>query len=370
MRKLLFLFLLLTTRVFAAELTVHVDCTCANDGDGTTTSCSGAPGGVGAQNSLYNAEVDNREDLTTNGNNITFIVGGNCADDPGSIFFEDTNWNTTAATNCITIKTDASRANSIMDGEGFPTSTYRLEASNYYGLYLNVECIRVNGLAIKNQGGTSSNPNFGLSLRPNVKDAIIENVLLIGEDDVNTSTSNYGIEMRNDTTDKTFIWRNVVVYDFYIAMRIATSTNDVMILDNTTTSNTTLANIQIAQYGANDTIRMRNNVMDDCGTNCFTEASTWTTETKSNNVSEDGTIGTTASCTFETGADNFQLASGDSNCREAGTSLDGDTYDDFNYDIAGTSRPQNASWDIGAFEGAATGGGGGQEILTRRHLIP
>lgn len=356
-------FLVLVSECFAAEQIFYVDTDCATPGNGSDSVCDGNAGDPYASLSAF--DTAEATDLVTAGDTVTVKVMGSAADTTAVTF--DTDW-TTGPSNCITVRTDSALSESAHSGT-YPTSSYRIEAADYFGVIrVETNCVNIIGLAIKSTEAT--NHGRGLHYRNGVNATIKDNII-VGNVGSNSNTNHHGIDLENvsATTTKNYKLVNNLIYDFYNGVNINGNNSDTYVLYNNGVDNVSNYAFSFIAYGTSDTLRWKNNWAETCTGNCYNLVSTWTNETNTTNLSEDGTLSTgTGTCTFTNqGSDDYTLASGDSACKEAGTDLSADGDYAFSDDFIGTTR--TASWSIGPHELDAGGGGGGGVEIFRRRLM-
>lgn len=335
----------------------YVTCSsvCANDGDGTTSSCAASAGAAGAYNEGLNTALgDEQKNIVTPNEEWHFKVFGDCADSTSVEVFPT--W-VTGSSNRLYIETDSSLTDSVHDGV-WPTGTYRIEVTSGGGIKVRTDYATVDGIPIyTNHTGSGA----ALESSDGV-DHEFKNLILRGNPS-NSNANNFGINNNNNNdTGKVLKYKNILVYDFSRGFLSATKNNDEIIIYNVGVRDSAAYNYALLFYGTSDTMRVKNTWAENAGNsdNYYTE-STASTEDKANvvsdNVSSYADVDSTT-CTFENEAsDNFKLASGDSNCKDQGTDLTSDANLVVDDDFIGTSRNQGSGNDIGPHELAASSSG-------------
>lgn len=346
MKKLLLTFtLLLTTQTArAADLTYYVDTDCGTPGNGSDSVCDGNAGDPYATLAAF--DTAEATDLVTAGDTITVKVFGSAADGPVTF---DTDW-TTSSTNYLRIETDSALSESVHSGT-YPTSSYRIEGDNFFAVIrVEAQYIELVGLPIKSTATT--NAGRGIFLRGNDDGALIKDCIIVGNLASNANAAHIGIDLENVFADsgRTINVINNLIYDWEFGVTNVFYTNDVLRLYNNGIYNVDDNALSFTSGASGDELHWKNNWAESCVNDCYDWTITWTTETNTTNLSEDGTeSSSTGTCTFENEAgDDFRIASGDSTCKEAGTDLSSDTEYAFSDDFVGTTR--TASWSLGPYE--------------------
>lgn len=171
---------------------------------------------------------------------------------------------------------------------------------------------------------------------------------------------------------------NNIIYDTYAAgvSWFSAGTNSKVIIYNNTFSNNGNGGtgdydgaIYIwCQTGTSDIVSVKNNVMQNSTGSAFQQNYTCETYVTANNITEDATSPDVSyrskAVTFlNEASDDFHLASGDTNAKDAGANLSADSYYAFTTDIDGQTR--SAPWDIGADEYQS----GGTSLLLLKHAM-
>ena len=344
---------------------------CANNGDGTSSSCAGSPGGAGAANSLSNAISRAKtaySNMVTSDVAITIHMKGAAADTS----CPNPDWGATATstTQYLTITVDSGDRGTIGIWD---TGKYRLDGTCLWGqILVSMVHTKISWLQI-GQGSTSaSDEHDGILLdAPSGGTSpflYIENCLIRFTG--NTANSSIGImDFLSGATGMKKVVRNNIIYGFKQGTKLATAASDnVYVYNNTFYSNVGTSTIFSAQLcGSGATYTAKNNIVNGSGTAYETNCSN-ATYTHSNNISHDATSPDTSyrslSVTFNNaGSNDYHLGASDTAAAEAGADLSAAT-EGFSTDIDGDSRPQSTNWDIGADERVGGGGGGGGAVVS------
>jgi len=332
-----------------ALITRFINTAAAAGGDGTTNNTSGA---TRAYSTLDEAQVAEAVNLTTAGDTIEFVCTGT-ADTSRPIF--STGW-VTSATDNITIKPNSSDA--ITTGI-FDTAKYHLSSTVSYQ-----HPIRITGTArhvdidgIQSQ--VTSGGGICASLAPNTGATItLQNCILKGN---NSSSGQEGGNFGANTS--TFNIINNVVYELLgngLRNQTYMSSGKLVIYNNTVDNCGTGLNVS---SGTGSGSRAYNNLLTNNTTDYSVHASLSDTD---NNVTSDATgpdTGHTSKTITYTDAANDDYSTNDADIVGLGTDLTSDSDFPFSTDIIAEAR--GTSWDIGAFQEPAAGGGG-IGILRRR----
>jgi hypothetical protein len=358
--RVLLVLLLLVSSAFA-DVTRYVRTDCANNGDGTASSCAASPGAAGAYTTCANAESDIQSDYsnnidTANTGVVTIDAAGTAAD--GTCVFSGI---TTSAADYVRLYVDQANRH---DGK-WNTSKYRITSSGI-GITVNIAYLQIIGVQAESTGSGSGNyggiANYGSTsgINTTIKDSIVRFVAC----STGGGGACYGIylEPGGANPDTTYVINNIVYGD------ASTSIKDVVRLQNASASRkiviygNTLRNgdncLVMYDGGASDALYMKNNVLDGCATeNAFFSAGNWTTLATATNVTQDTTSpdagGRSKTCSYTNttfATMDLHLQSGDTNCQNAGTDLSTDASSQYSYstDIDGATR--SGTWDIGADE--------------------
>lgn len=321
-------------------------------------SCAGYPS-EDCYTSLSAWEAAQQRKLTPGGGGDNTWETVNCYSMQDTTAFVIDGW-TTGSTNYIQIQTPSSERHPGY----YSTSKFRLETSGAHSIEIREDYVRVYGLQIQ-LTSTSAYAGIYLDGQSASNEIRIAYNLIKG---VVSGGAGYahGIYVSETTAGYTnvYIWNNII-YDMF----------------NTDYPNST------AQYGIRNqygTVYAYNNTVykaavcyyaDNGGTypfysvnnvgDCYDQNPSYYTDFSGTFTSSDynastdttapgGNSQTNADPVYENeGSDDFRLASGDTDCKENGTSDPGSGL--FSDDIVGTSRPQSTNWDIGAFEVVAGG---------------
>lgn len=260
---------------------------------------------------------------------------------------------TTDATRYVKIYTPTAERH----GGKWNTGKYRLVTTGAWvgGLYLLEDNVRMDGLQVEATG--TGEQNMGIRL---VGGGVfwISNCILRSTG----AEPEAGLYLLGITSGATVHLRNTVLYDWRYGLYFdsyGTVINGT-IYNNTILHCTKVTNphgIYIANSAAGNNLRFKNNICNGNTTDYFIQDP----EETSNNISEDATSPDTAyrnkAVTFiDEVNDDFHIAASDTNAKDAGVDLSADTYFPFSDDIDGETR--SGTWDIGADEYVAAGGGG------------
>lgn len=350
------------TVAFAADKTAYIRTTCANNGNGTSSSCAGSPGGAGAWNSCANAitgEVAANANLTTLGGNLILDAAGTTAE----------------TTQCVIDGFSGMDGSHVLRLRGdwvggvWSTSYYRFDFDNSNPIidvrdpYVEIDKVQVYNSHTgsgNNESIAATQGNGGLSLK-------VTNSLLRG------STGSGGdsgcIFFRPDVANTRGTFVNNVCYGYTNANSTGfklygSGYNDgeIIIAYNNTCHGSPQC-FRTHGGGNSDAVYLKNNVAQSCST-CYNldEAAGHTTNVTANNLSEDtsspnNTLDSkVVSFVSETGgSEDLHLASGDTAAKDAGADLSADAQFPVSTDFEGTARPQGSAYDVGADELISSG---------------
>jgi len=147
---------------------------------------------------------------------------------------------------------------------------------------------------------------------------------------------------------------NNIIYDFYESIYLRTDDNSTLLIYGNTLFNAVDDNLVVSMYGDNDTVRVKNNIMQDAGDEDYAEGSTASIFEAVANLTSDATSpndtfdNLDVSFVNESGND-FRLAMSDTAAKGVGVNLYNDSNLPFTTDIEGEARPEAPSpFDIGA----------------------
>lgn len=173
-----------------------------------------------------------------------------------------------------------------------------------------------------------------------------------------TDPNNRGLDVTVDGTG-TFklVVVNSVFYDWLqFGLKADLRANDTGVIYGNTSYGNGVGFQITCDNGSPNVLRLKDNIGDSntVGDFVMTDGAACGTESRADNLSSDatGTSGDTAknpTYVNEAGRD-FTLSSASTDAKDAGTDLSADGDYAFSTDIKGTTRPQGASWDIGASE--------------------
>lgn len=369
--KILIFICLLPSIAVAANKTSYINTSCANDGNGTSASCAGSPGGAGAWNSCANmvtGEVAANADLVSMNGILTVNASGTTAE--------------TAACTINGFTTDSTHYLKLVGnftGGVWSTSYYRFDSTFSSGaIIVHDQHVEIWNVQVNNAGTGSGNyygikddqGAGGLSLK-------VFNSLFRGS----TGTDFTGcIFFRPDVANAVGVFVNNICYGYTGAQAIGyqldgSGYNDgeTIIAYNNTCHGSPIC-FATHGGGSSDAQYLKNNAAQSC-TTCYglDAASSHTTSTTATNLSEDttspesGLRSKVMTFVSETGgSEDLHITSGDTVAKDAGTNLSGDAQYAFSTDIDGATR--TGTWDIGADEYTAGGGGGASTISVLKAL--
>lgn len=338
----------------------YVNTDCANNGDGTASSCAASNGAAGAYNSQQNASTDIQSDfpnLVSADRAITVHCKGTAADTSEPI------WENlvTDATRTITVTVDVADRH---DGK-WNTSKYRLVNGNYFAAlqvkgikYFTASWMQIEQNRTGSSGGTEGS---GIDTRGqglNGGKWVFEgNIIRYTGDYVNVSAT--GFEDDVNDTNLVKVFRNNVILYFKRGGYFRTGDDgSYYLFNNTCYSNEATGDICIVirDYGSGTiTYVAKNNLAN--GTLQGYDISGNGVYTHSNNLSEDtsspdNTLDSKAVTFVNEGGGDFHLASADTAAKDAGADLSGVT-NGFTVDI--DTQTRSGTWDVGADEYQSTG---------------
>lgn len=353
-------FVLGQTVAYAADTTHFLNTDCANNGDGTLASpCAASPGAAGPWKTcaqMVTGEVAAQPNLTTRGGNLIINAVGAAVDGQCAVN------GFTGQDSTHLFRLVGNRTLTTWD-----TASYRISSSaNGATLAALDPYIEFDKLQVENTGtGTGGYiaidyTNAGGGLYGKVTNSVVRGA------DCNEGGGGFciGINLNPEANNSICIVSNNFVYgpvSGNVALRCS---------GNAGTGETIVAyantiwggNKGLSTHGGSsaDAQYIKDNVIDATVTAySLDESSAHTTTVTANNISDDTTSPDVAfrskTCSFtntSTGTEDFSLQSGDTNCKNTGTSLttDPDAKLNVTIDIVGTSRPQGVAVDIGAHE--------------------
>ena len=375
MKKILFFLLLFASTVQAETLVDrYVDTDCANNGDGTSNSCAGSPGGAGAYRTLQQALDDvftDYPDMVSADVDVAIRCQGATADagtgstDHAALI---DGFTMDATRNLFILADEADRH----DGK-WNTGKYRLEGSFYYGVirlrdpYVTIAWLQIGQTRT---GAAPSTPGAGIYIDLNGSPTagrmlFARNVMRYTGDYTNQSVRAFD-DQHTETSGQDKIFETNIIYDYVRGIELRPEpSGDVYAYANTCLSNAASAICYVIRgnAGGSVTINARNNIAQGTATGFDIDVSAGGTWTNSNNLSEDATSPNNTYdskvITFvDEGGRDLHLDPGDTEAVDQGFDLSG-VAEPVTVDIDNDSRPENAVYDIGADEVVAGGGGGG-----------
>ena len=342
LRALLFILFLPALATAQTAVSQYVNTSCANNGDGTAANCAASGGATGAYNDCSSWESQNSnlvsddDDLTVDFANEDcgerLVIAGWTTDATRNMTLQNLNisinlYDPTVHVNQVDYVT-IQDATIEKTGE-FPEGDVRaIRVQNADGFVLERSKIYLVSLTPDNSGGAVD------------------------------------VDSDGGSVDGTVI-RNNIIYDCDDhCIDITFGDGDTIGVFNNTTVDATDTGIKVSEYntGSGSTVNIYNNIAYGSGTDYSISVGS-ATYNNDDNLSQDTSSPNSAhrskSLTFEdSGANDFHLASGDTDAIDLATDLSG-SYS-FSDDFDGDTR--SGSWDIGADERA--GGGGGSSAAT------
>lgn len=366
----LIVFLLLASNAQAVTtVNKYVNTDCANNGDGTATTCAASVGAAGAYKTLQQAiddlVVDTPNFITSDINVIVRCKGATADAGTGSTDAAVTvNGLTLDATRGLHITVDAADRH---DGK-WNASKYRLVGSFYYGvIHLRDSFVEISWLQIE-QTRTGATPStFANGVHVEITGVtsgrifLGQNIMRYTGDYTNQNAEAFSDEIAETSgVDKVFY--NNIMYDWKRAIELRPMGNeDLYAYNNTCYSNQTGECYVVRGSGAGSvTLTAYNNLAN--GTNSgwdidVTAGGTWThnSNLSENTSSPDNTWDSLAVAFVNEGTKDFHLAPGDTAAKDEGVDLSA-MPEGLTIDIDNNTRV--APWDIGADEEQGAAGAG------------
>jgi len=336
---------------------------CANNGDGTASTCAASGGAAGAYNNLGNALSDITSDypnFNTSDVAVTLHMKGATADttDPDMSGIIAPN-----ATHDFKMVVDPTDRH---DGK-WNTGKYRLVNGGYYGVIAaRLQFLTVDGFQLESNTNDNDAKGTGVVIRPEAEGGTIKVLnCLYRKTGTSTNSGNRGIDfnLSESTGGTKLIAVNNIIYGPTNGSGIycSTSVSDTCIVYNNTVVNAGGSGIELLFYGSNDTIYVKNNLIQYSTNPDYYSESTATSFTSANNVTEDtsspdgGTYQSKSATFVNSASKDFHLASGDTAAKDVGVDLSADGQFSFTTDIDNDTR--TGTWDVGADEFISGGGG-------------
>lgn len=361
MKRFLLIVLFLPSIVAAQTTdTFYVNAGCANNGNGTTNACAASNGAAGAFNDLETAVESQATDLVAANKIYVFEVEGSSSDSIGAI---TTDAYTADSTRYVHIRcSGAYRTTGVWD-----TGRPRMSCSDYYGCIEANDTIHVTGCQWESIRQTDGVGAFVYVRSPVANTRVHLEGNLARYNCASSCMGSRGVQVDNagGVNGVTVRLVNNIIYnfgDYGLYWDMFAGTGWTLLLYNNTFADNTDGQINITADAASDTLHMKGNIMQGADTgNNWSLSSAFTTTTTAKNITEDASSPNGASwqnkvVTFSNEAsDDFRLGSGDTVAKDAGDDLSADGTYAFSTDIDGSTR--SGSWDIGADEVSAGGGG-------------
>jgi len=367
MKKILSILVLFLVFVNVAEAvtarTRYVNTASSAGGDCSTNATSGS---ARACATLSDAIVNNAADLVAADVYLDVICEGSS---PDTSAVNITGY-TTDATHYIGIRTTQANRH---DGK-WNTSKYRIENSDYFKV-INIDesFVRIDGLQIKTTGNDDAGARAILLASGAANgDIRITNTIMryAPTGTTTTSNTNQAIRVPSGTANGIKLTLvNNIAYDFHrgsLSFTTDGTDGDQLYAYNNTFYNSDSGagnSLEMSLYGTNDTVKLRNNVIQACGGGCYFRDGTASTFTTQDNVTQDASSPDGASYQsktvsfVDTSGRDLHLQAGDTAAKGQAADLSADGDYAFSTDIDGTARV--APWDCGADQQGSGGGGGG-----------
>lgn len=353
-----FLFLGAQVQSAEAQTTRYVDTDCANNGDGTASTCAASGGAAGAYTSWNNAKNDIIADFLTPAAPITVYMAGTAADTTAV----SANGQTLSAANYIRWTCDPGKGDGCNTTGIWSTSHYRLSTSdNTTTLDVNDPYWQIVRLQIEQTGGGDANSHRGISfanLGGGDGPILLGNIIRCSgtcSSSPGSGANRNGVYM-NDNSAGNMIVVNNLIYGF-ADKQFQLNTSGFGAATYAIYNNTFYGGaygLWVYADGGPDTGYIKNNLL--CGSSSgdyFKTAEAWTSLTTGNNVTCDTSSpdasyrSATISWVNQAGGD-YHLQSSDSGAKDRGADLSADAIYSFSTDIDTDSR--SGSWDVGADE--------------------
>jgi hypothetical protein len=353
--------------------TRYLDVDCGNNGDGSASTCAGSPGGAGAYNSASNAASDIDADCATAADQIDLLAAGTAADTTCPNFTGCI----TSSSNYIRFRCDPGKADGCRTASGtYSTSAYRLECADYYRVIaVNVDHMRVEHLQIKATGNDDSRA-MGIEFVSGAGDhrAIGNLIIYAPSGAATTSLANHGISNRfNSSAGQVLRLANNIIVNYqragiYFQTFLVGTSSAFYGYNNTIVDSGSLSDLSgtsqnglvIDCDGPSDTVKVRDNIIQNARDDDYVKSGTCSTLTTAKNITEDATSPDGASYQskvvvfVDEASDDFHLSTSDTVAYELGDDLSADADFAFTTDFDRETRPLETLWDIGADEAATT----------------
>lgn len=360
MRKLFaqVLLVLMVPSLALGDVTRYVNRACANNGDGTTSSCAASAGAIGAYTTCANAASDS---LTDYPNLVTAGVGNLIIDFQGSTADAQCTWATivTDATHLVRLQT--SGGNRPILAPWPDTTQYRISCSNGTGcLQDNLSYMEVDGFqAINTATGSGGYSGFAAdttaSLSLKATNSFFQAANCTGGGNCEAfkwypNVANTRLTLVNNLAVSLGTSSNSAA--FYLRGSGGNAGEEIIAYNNGAYGG--VYGFRFDGNGTGDARYFKNNWSQGNTTGYFTSDAA-TTAVYTTNLTEDATSPNAGLrnlvITFTNeGTQDFTLAAGDTSAQGAGTDLstDPDGKYSFSTDLQGQTR--TAPWDIGPLE--------------------
>lgn len=332
-----------------ADVVRYVNAASAAGGDGTTTATTGA-------NRAWSGISEA----------ITAAAAGKSTADRWLVYVQGSTAETLAGTITITTALNTTSANPLVfidttPGATWSTSRYRLVVPSGVQTGIQIDTgsspfLEFDGVQIEHQRALTSFP-FVLDATLGTGRIVLDQCYVRFTGSTATPQAGTGVAIVRGNTAFTLRITNCMLVDVPDAVWINYSNvATVDVANNTVISH--VAGLDLTNLDSGSTVNAHNNLVQAIAGTCYgTPSGGWTT---GGNISSDTTSPQTAlrslTATFENlSTRDLRLASSDTTAVNAGVNASGisayaGTSVASSLDIVGTSRPQGAAWDVGAFE--------------------
>lgn len=314
--------------------------------------------------SLSAAEAGEQQDLTVLGEPCIFEC--DAFEDTTAVTFDG--W-TTSAANYLEVRA-ASGASAQMP---WSTSAYRLSADDFFAAincledYLRVTAIQIDNTRTPSSDGRNSGIRY-----IGAGELRVQRCLVRKSNGFHATADNALINCTSIGAGATVIVANCVGVGHYTGLSFYNNSANTLVAYNNTFRGASVYNYNLVLYGTGDTVRIKNNLGAAAGTADFYIESTPSTADYVDNASADSSApadtsggATLRSRTFtfvDASGGDLHLASTDVGATDVGTDLSADSAFALTIDFDGVTR--SGTWDVGAHQYVAGGGGGGSYTLT------
>jgi len=347
--------LLFPVLVWAEQiLYVNTDCE-GTSGDGSVVTC-GNP--TGAADSCYEGVQLIPTTLTED---VTIYFSGT---NPDNSYYCDPSGKTTTGYT-VKLEGDPSNPEGVNATGVWSEDHYYITNGSYSGpMQMNIKNLTIKNLQIEStctEGAGEICPGILFQSSAGGTNIVEGNLIRNNSGDPSTSGSNIGVDISSPSTSgDTWSIGNNAIYGFQKGIRVQTDAGQNAYVYNNTVDDCGTYGIEVYGVNSTDTIKLRNNIVQDCGTDYVSNGAPATLVTQktitldATSPDSDCGAGGSSSCasttvTF-TGASDYHTTDTDVAARGADLDADGDyaITDDFEGDARHATTPY-----IGADEGAA-----------------